>query len=162
VIKPLLARVTNGQFVRYIIVGGWNTLFSYFVFAFFTYILTGVIPYAYMAATVISSIINITVAYLGYKRFVFKTKGNYLAEYLRCYVVYGSAAVASLILLPVLVYLLNFVIVQRVYVPYIAGAIVSLGAALVSFFGHRNFSFNCQPGRSLGPQPQSAGKDSGP
>ena len=119
----------------------WNTLFSYCVYASFTYILTDVIPYAYMAASVISSIINITVAYFGYKFFVFKTKGNYLREYLRCYVVYGTAAGINLILLPIVVTLLNFVIAKQVYVPYIAGAIVNLGTVFVSFFGHQRFSF---------------------
>jgi len=141
-----LARVPRGQFARFIVVGCWNTAFSYCVYAFFTYILTGVIPYAYMAAMAVSSVINISVAYLGYKLFVFKTKGNYVREYFRCYVVYGAAAATNILLLPVLVILLDLVIVQQVYVPYIAGGALSLGTVFLSFFGHKEFSFKPQCG----------------
>ena len=34
--------------------------------------------------------LGITVAFLCYKHFVFRTKGNYLKEWLRCFAVYGS------------------------------------------------------------------------
>ncbi len=134
-------RIPEGQFIRYLLVGAWNTFFGYALYAGLNYVLTDVIPYAYMAASVISNIIAITVAYLGYKVFVFRTRGNILREYLRCYAVYGAAAAMNLILLPVLVTGLNFIITQRVYAPYIAGAILTAVTVLASFFGHRNFSF---------------------
>jgi putative flippase GtrA len=128
------------QVARYLIVGVWNTFFGYGLYALFTYLLTGIVPYAYMLASVLSNVIAITVAFLGYKWFVFKTKGNYLREYLRCYVVYGTAFLVSLALLPVLVALLDLVI-RPAYAPYVAGAILTVGTVLVSFIGHRHYSF---------------------
>jgi len=73
-----------GQFGRYLLVGAWNTLFGYGSFAFFTAILSPVIPHSYIVASVIASLLNISVSYLGYKWFVFKTKGNYVREWIRC------------------------------------------------------------------------------
>jgi putative flippase GtrA len=95
------------QFGRYLLVGIWNTLFGYATFALLTAALTPILPYGYMWASLICSLLNITVAYLGYKFFVFETKGNYLREWLRCVSVYGTAMVFGLIALPVLVTLIR-------------------------------------------------------
>ena len=140
-IDRLWRAVPKGQLIRYLLVGTWNTCFGYAAFAFLTYLLTDVIPYAYMAASIISSIIAITLAYIGYKLFVFRTKGNYLREYLRFYVVYGASAAVNLALLPLLVTVLNFFMLQKVYAPYLAGAILTSVTVVISFLGHRNFSF---------------------
>jgi len=118
--KQLARHFPLDQVARYLIVGVWNTLFGYGLFALFTYLLTGIVPFAYMLASVLSNVIAITAAYLGYKWFVFKTKGNYLREYLRCYLVYGAAFLITLALLPVLVFLLDRVVAPRT-APYIAG-----------------------------------------
>jgi putative flippase GtrA len=140
----LLKRVSHhlppGQVARYLVVGVWNTLFGYGLFALFTWLLTGIVPMAYMVACVLGNAIAITVAFLGYKWFVFKTKGNYLREYLRCYVVYGTAILANLALLPVFVKLLELIVGLK-YAPYIAGAVLTAGTVLVSFVGHRQYSF---------------------
>ncbi len=140
-VECIRTRIPTGQFVRYLLVGGWNTLFGYSLFAFLTYVLTGVIPFAYMTASILSNIIAITVGYIGYKLFVFRTTGNYLREYLRFYVVYGASAALNLVLLPFLVAGLNLITAEKVYAPYIAGALLTVVTVLVSFFGHRNFSF---------------------
>ena len=60
-------------------------------------------PHSYIWASVLSSLLNITVAYLGYKWFVFKTKGNYLREWMRCVAVYSGGIIFALLALPVLV-----------------------------------------------------------
>ena len=39
----------------------------------------------------LANLIAITVAFLGYKWFVFRTRGNYLVEWIRCFGVYGSS-----------------------------------------------------------------------
>jgi len=133
--------VPRGQLLRYLVVGGWNTLFGYGVFAGLTWALTGRVPYAYMVAAVLSSIIAITMAYVGYKAFVFKTRGNYLREYLRFYVVYGASTLLSLALLPVFVFIVTPLLPQPVYAPYVAQALVMPIVVLSSFFGHQRFSF---------------------
>ncbi len=135
-----------GQVIRYLLVGGWNTAFGYGVFAGLNYLLTGVIPYPYMVANVLGNVIAITVAYFGYKFFVFKTKGNYLREYLRTYLVYGASCLASLAMLPVAVVLVRLVCPNRVLIPYIAQAIVLPIIVAASYFGHKKFSFRHRSG----------------
>ena len=146
-IRHLLRHAPPGQVVRYLVVGVWNTLFGYGLFALLTYLLTPRIPYAYMAASVLSHVVAVTVAFVGYKRFVFRTQGNFLREYFRCYVVYGTTFLVSFSLLPVLVFLLNLMM-DRAYSPYVAGAILTAGNVVLSFFGHQRYTFGRKPEES--------------
>jgi putative flippase GtrA len=136
-----MRHIPRSQFGRYLLVGVWNTLFGYATFAVLTAVLTPILPYSYVWASFLSSLLNITVAYLGYKIFVFKTKGNYLREWLRCMAVYGSAIVVGLIALPLLVTLIRNNTYLFSQAPYIAGAIVMVVSVIYSFVGHKNFSF---------------------
>jgi putative flippase GtrA len=133
--------VRHGQIVRYLLVGGANTAIGYGSFAGLNYLLTGHIPFPYMVANVGASVFAITVAFFGYKLFVFRTKGNYLREYLRTYVVYGASSLASLGLLPLLVALVGSMVRNQEVVPYVAQAITLPLVVLGSFFGHKKFSF---------------------
>ena len=76
----------KAQSIRYIITGIWNTVFGILVYALLIKLLG---ENHYILLAVVSNIISITNAYICYKLFVFKTKGNILKEYLKCYVVYG-------------------------------------------------------------------------
>ena len=76
--------IPSAQLFRYILVGGWNTLFGYTCFFLINRWLSHLLPaYSYIAASLASNLIAITVAFLGYKWFVFQTKGSYLREWLR-------------------------------------------------------------------------------
>ena len=66
------------QIVRYLIAGGFNTVFGYGLFAVFNWLFSRRIPYSYLLASLLSNLIAITVAFLAYKWFVFRTRGNYL------------------------------------------------------------------------------------
>jgi putative flippase GtrA len=137
----LTRHIPPGQFGRYLLVGAWNTLFGYGSFAFFTAILSPIVPHSYIAASVISSLLNISVSYLGYKWFVFKTKGNYLREWIRCVGVYSGGILFGVLTLPLLV-----VIIRRntrfvTQAPYIAGALLTAFMVVYSFIGHKKFSF---------------------
>jgi putative flippase GtrA len=81
--------------VRYLIVGGWNTLFGYLSFATLYYFFSPVVHY--MLIMVMSTVINITNAFVFYKFLVFRTRGNYLREYLRFYAVYAVPIAAGFI-----------------------------------------------------------------
>lgn len=129
------------QFVRYVLVGGFNTLFGYGLFAFLNWSFSGLGSFSYMYAAVLANIIAITVAFLGYKWFVFRTRGNYLMEWLRCVGVYGTTALIGLVGLPILVPILRSRLSHPERASYIAGAIMTLFTVLFSFFGHRNISF---------------------
>ncbi|HET9100294.1 MAG TPA: GtrA family protein [Acidobacteriaceae bacterium] len=140
-IAKLTEHVPPGQFLRYLLVGGWNTLFGYATYALFTALLMPRVRFGYILASAFSSVINITVAYLGYKLFVFKTKGNYVGEWLRCIAVYGSGMMPGLLLLPLLVGGLHYVFHLQRSAPYIAGALLMGLGVLYSFFGHKHFTF---------------------
>jgi putative flippase GtrA len=139
--SELTRHIPPGQFGRYLLVGAWNTLFGYGSFAFFTAVLSPMIPHSYIVACVISSLLSISVSYLAYKFFVFKTKGNYLREWIRCVGVYSGGILVGVLSLPVLVVLIRRNTRFFAEAPYIAGAILTAFTVVYSFFGHKKFSF---------------------
>lgn len=118
--------------ITYIIVGGWNTLFGYASFSILYFFLSRRLNSTVILT--ISYVLSITNAFIGYKAFVFRTKGNVLKEYLRFYVVYGGAYVANLILLPVLMgaLFLN---------AYLAQALIVFLTMISSYVFHKRFTF---------------------
>ena len=107
--KGRLSRIVNrlpkGQFLRYLCVGIWNTFFGYLSFAAFLFLFSHLLPqrFLYLAvvvASLVSTPLNITVAYLCYKFFVFRTSGNYLIEWLRCFAVYGVGMLPACLSFP--------------------------------------------------------------
>ncbi len=133
--KPLL------QFFRYLLVGGFNTFFGYGVFAMLTWLFVGLGTYSYMYAAALANVIAISVAFLGYKWFVFRTRGNYLVEWIRCFGVYGSSVLIGLAGLPILVPILRHMLHRPEQAPYLAGALLTPLTVIFSFIGHKKFSF---------------------
>ncbi len=121
----------KSQSIRYIITGVWNTVFGILVYALLIKLLG---ENHYILLAVVSNIISITNAYICYKLFVFKTKGNILKEYLKCYVVYGLSMLLGLLLLYVFVDIAGLN-------PVTANIISVLLLTIVSFIGHRYYSF---------------------
>jgi putative flippase GtrA len=126
---------------RYLAVGACNTIFGYGCFALFTLLLTPVLSYGYVAASILANLFSITFAFLGYKWFVFKTKGNYLKEWIRCLGVYAGGMILSAAALPFVVGVIRRQQGHDRSAPYIAGAIVLVFSVVFSFFGHRHISF---------------------
>ena len=178
--KRLLQRIGDlfprGQFVRYVCIGVFNTLFGYISFAVILTLLNAALPTHFLYLTVIlasvlSMPLNITLAYLGYKFFVFRTKGNYLGEWLKCFAVYGTGMIPALVALSALTRFLQSMIhghaaslhvflssVERhlsgrslaflehiatgkAMAGYIAGAIVIGVSTIYSFVGHKQVTF---------------------
>jgi len=133
--------IPSWQFIRYLLVGGWNTAFSYGCYAALTAALDKVIPYSYMVASAISALLSVSVSFLGYKWFVFKTKGNYLSEWLRCLMVYSGSIALGFVMLPILVFLIRHYTVYQRQAPYIAGGLLPIMTVAVGFFGHKHISF---------------------
>ena len=141
--RNLFARLTSHipQFSRYTLVGIFNTIFGYGLYAGLTAILMPRVAHGYLVAAVLASVIAISVAFLGYKWFVFKTRGNYLREWLRCHVVYGTTTLIGLVLLPAVVFAFRKFVGLDAAAPYVGGATVTGVNVIISFLGHRNFSF---------------------
>ncbi|MDP3588628.1 MAG: GtrA family protein [Sulfuricurvum sp.] len=120
------------QKIRYLIIGGWNTVFGYGAFAALYFWFADSIHYLVILS--ISYILSITNAYIGYKLFVFRTKGNIFREYLRFYVVYGVSFLFNMAALPLFVEILNLNM-------YVSQAVVTIITILGSYMLHKNFSF---------------------
>jgi putative flippase GtrA len=175
-----LQRLVNlfppGQFFRYLCVGVFNTVFGYVTFVIALTLLNGVLPQRFVyltviVASVITTPLNITVAYFGYKIFVFKTRGNYLLEWLKAFAVYGTSMIPGLVILSALTRLLQTVFHRhaaqlhgylstveshlsphtatilhhfatgKAMAGYIAGAIVIGFSTIYSFVGHKKVTF---------------------
>ncbi len=126
---------------RYLAVGACNTVFGYGCFALFTFLLTPLVAYGYIGASLLANLFAITFAFFGYKWFVFKTKGNYLKEWIRCVGVYAGSMVLSAAALPFVVGIIRRQFGYDRSAPYLAGAIVLVFSVVFSFFGHRHISF---------------------
>lgn len=122
-------------------VGVWNTVFGYSLYALFTALLMPRVRFGYIYASIAANLLAITVAYFCYKFFIFKTQGNYLAEWFRCILVYGSALLPGLVLLPFIVEGLHSWFHLGQSAPYVGGALLTGLTVIYSFLGHKNFSF---------------------
>lgn len=125
----------NKKKIRYIAVGFWNTVFSYAAFVFLYYLTKSWLHY--MVVLLLSQIVGLTNAYICYKLFVFKTKGNIVREYLRFYVVYGTTFVVNLMLIAFFVELLGIN-------PVVSQGIIAIVVVTMAYFGHSRFSFNAK------------------
>lgn len=121
--------------IRYFIAGGWNTLFGYFVSVLLYYLLRA--HFNVVEIAVIGNVIAITMAFLIYKIFVFQTKGNWISEYLRAYVVYGGTAILGIGLL--------WILVDGLTLPFwIAQGLVIALTVVISYLSHSRFTFRQQ------------------
>jgi putative flippase GtrA len=143
------------QFVRYALVGGFNTVFGYGLFALLNWSFTGLVKYGYIFASVLASTISITAAFLGYKWFVFRTRGNYLIEWMRCVGVYGSSIAIGIVGLPILVPILRSHLQRPERAPYIAAAITTVITVIFGFLGHKNISFREKLSRASDANPHA-------
>jgi putative flippase GtrA len=158
--SSIARHIPPGQFGRYLVVGLWNTAFGYATYALFTALLEGRVPAGYLVASLLASVLNITISFLGYKWLVFNTRGNYLKEWVRCLMVYSGSIALGLALLPPAVFLVEHFTGNARSAPYIAGALVMGLQVVISFFGHRSFSFGAPRTPGVGDDARdSAGGD---
>ena len=107
-------------------------MFGYGVYAGMLYLFQPLVHY--MVIAVAGNVLAISMAYATHKLFVFRTKGNVLREYLRFYGVYGVTTVLGLIALPLCVEMMGMS-------PYVAPLLIMAVGFVVSYFGHKHFSF---------------------
>jgi len=132
-VKKLYAR--HSQKIQYLLIGGWNTAFGYAVFTALYYYGTARFHLHYVIPLLLSHVISVTSAYLVYKRFVFKTKGNLIREYCRFCTFYWFSLAANLILLPALVELFGLD-------PVISQGLFIIVAAVTSYLWHAHYTFS--------------------
>lgn len=138
-------RLAEIESVRFLVIGGFNTLFGVMDSLLMVKLLLLMVPSQpktmATVAIAISSAINIGVSFLTYKWFVFRTQGNYLKEYLRSLLIYLPNLALSTLAVAPLATLLRHWIGQEKAAVYAAIAIVIVVGIVFSFFGHKNVTF---------------------
>jgi putative flippase GtrA len=126
--------------ITYLMVGGWNTLFGYCVWAVMEYLLH---PYInYLIIIILSWPIAVTNAYLGYRFIVFRSHGVWWKELPRFSLVYVATLASTLVALPILLHVLPFSI-------YVTQACFTVVVVVASYLGHKYFSFRGGRGGSV-------------
>lgn len=120
-------------YLRYLLIGIWNTVFGYLVgiFVYKTIIENSNI----FLVGIVSNIFSISMSFITYKLIVFRTSGNWLIEYMKCYLVYGVSALISIFLLWALVDKCQYNI-------WIAQCLVVIITMVISYLGHKKFTFS--------------------
>jgi putative flippase GtrA len=120
--------------LQYLLIGAWNTIFGYGVFVLLYYATAGVNIH-YEVVLILSQVISVTNAYILYKRFVFKTRGNFFQEYFRFCTFYSLSVLANLVFLPLLVEVLH-------QDPMLSQGALTVATAVTSYFWHANHTFS--------------------
>lgn len=131
-IDRLRAHWNRNLKLRFLFVGGWNTVFGYACFlalyaAFGTRL-------HYLLIAIVAHVVNVCQAFALHRLMVFRSRGAWLREFVRfnlAQLTILAGCVAALWLLVSVVHL----------DPPIAQAIVTIGAVVTSYLGHRHFSF---------------------
>lgn len=124
----LIKKNTDTLFLRFLLIGGLNTVFGYLIFCFFTFITKN----AY-ASIVLSTISGVLFNFKTYGSLVFNSKDN--SRILRFFVAYSLVIAIQMVFLKWLNYL-------GILNPYIAVAIMVPPMAGLSFILMRKFVFH--------------------
>lgn len=127
-----IEKLKKNRTIRYFYIGFLNTLFGYSVGLAFYLKMNGSMSLPLILVFI--NIISISFSFITYKIFVFKTKGNWIAEYFKSFIVYGFSAIFSVILTIVMV---DFFTIKF----WIAQAITILIAIGITFALHKNFTY---------------------
>lgn len=125
VIKELFKR----QEIRFLLVGGLNTIVGYG-----SYSILLLFQMNYLVANTFSTIIGIIHSYIWNRNFTFKSKEKALHEIIKFVLVYALSYILGMILL-------YFVVQKFGCNEYLAGFFNLIFTTLISWFGHKYFSF---------------------
>lgn len=127
--KNRVIKLLKQKQFRFLLVGGLNTLVGYG-----TYAILLTLEINYLIATTISTIIGIMHSYIWNKFFTFKSKEKVVKEIFRFIFIYFISYILGMISICFFVTVLNIN-------EYIAGLMNLVLTTLISWFGHKNFSF---------------------
>lgn len=129
--------------LRFLVIGAWNTVFGFAAFALlFRFTRPWEVHFVWIS--LVSNVLAVSNAYLGYKLFVFRTKGDWLGEYVRFWMSYALTISIHLGSLWLAVTILGMH-------PILAQALILLAATFISYFAHSRFSFRGGSGGTPGP-----------
>lgn len=118
--------------LRFVVVGAWNTVFSYLVFVLLYRFWGGGWHDIWIQG--VTAVLGITNAYVLHRLLTFKSHGVWWREYFRFYVVYGiQGAIQSLAFLALSTWL--------GFNGYVVQVVLTLLMTVVSYWAHRSYSF---------------------
>ena len=136
----------HAEKVQYLVVGAYNTVFGYVVWAVLYGLLAGLLGYA--PVLVISYAIAIANAYVLYRFVVFRSHGRVWRELPRFSTVYLTTMVVNLIVFPLAVHRIPLS-------PYAIQALFTLAVVAASYLAHKRFSFGAGAAESRYLRPES-------
>ena len=128
----------------YLVVGAWNTVFGYAVWALMQYLLGGDLHY--LVIILLAWPIAVLNAYFGYRFIVFRSRGPIRREFPRFATVYVATLLVNLALLPLALAILPFNI-------YVIQAVFTAIVVVLSYLSHKFFSFGRGGRGELGTRP---------
>jgi putative flippase GtrA len=132
-VRRLASLLLDDQRVRYLAVGGYNTISSYLLFVGLQLAFGHDVHY--LILLVVTMIVSVLQAFVLYRRFVFHaSEGHWPGQLLRFSQVYAGAFAVNLALLPVLVQLVGLPVI-------VAQGVLVVTTVTSSFVGHRKWSF---------------------
>lgn len=144
-IRRATSRLVQDEKIRFLAVGATNTIVGFLLFAAFESWIFREVPFGYLISLVLSYAIAIVLAFFLYRRFVFRVSGHVIRDFIRFVGVYAVSIGINFLALPALVELAGIS-------PIVAQAVVLTCTTIVSFVGHKYFSFR----RRLKPEPMEA------
>lgn len=128
-------RFIDRAFIIYLLVGVMNTIFGYSIFAILIYL-----KFHYSLAALLATVLGVLFNFKSIGKLVFKNNDNSLIyRFISVYIV---------------TYLINIggMKIYRVFDDnmYLAGLVMIIPAAIISFVLHKRFVFNGNSNRSLG------------
>lgn len=128
----MLSKAIKTQEFRYLMAGVWNTGFGYVTGLWLYFLFKNIIPLWVILS--ISNIISITVAFITYKLFVFKKRGNWILEYCKSYLVYGFGAIITSAI--------TIFLVNNIGIEFWLSQGFAIGFVVcITYIGHKKFTF---------------------
>jgi len=118
--------------VRFILVGGYNTLFSYLIFLLLEGLLSNSINY--LVVLCVAHFISVFNSFINFRVFVFQSRGRFWHEYIKVNIVY----IGYLLLNVILLYFLKSILGVNLFVAQIICIVI---LTLLFYQIHKNFSF---------------------
>jgi len=125
-------RLLGDARVRFLIIGGVNTVVGYGLFVMVQAVVG--VHISYFGSLLLAHVGASLLAFTLYRRWVFRVEGHVTRDFLRFQLVYIVPLLANFLALPLLVELVGLNV-------YLAQALIVLVSSVVSYLGHKFFSF---------------------
>lgn len=134
----MIRRVLADTRVRFLMVGGTNTVVGYTVFALLYFLVLHTADLGYLVSLFLSYVVSIPLAFFLYRRFVFLVTGSIVRDFIAFVGVNASSVALNALLLWLLVEVAHAQ-------PLIGQALALIVTTIMSYVGHRFVSFRRRP-----------------